>query len=81
MKAKYPKEKNITSSTGHKMNKLEQKLAKDKDVVKAFNVLQALWRAKGEKTMEMVVEVGGTEASGEETAMRLTVTVRGERLK
>lgn len=79
MNTPFKKSKDNTSSTGHKMDKFEQKLAQDKDVTMAFNVLQALWKAKGEKPMEMVVEIGGRERNGKRAnTTRLTVRVTAE---
>lgn len=65
-------------SMDHKMDKFEKSLAKSDDVKTAFNVLQALWKTKGEKPMKMVVEIKGKQRNGEVNTTRLTVTVSGE---
>ena len=68
------------SSTGYKMDAFEKKLAQDDKVKTAFNVLQALWKAKGEKDMKMVVEIGGVERNGRKTKVQLEVTVKAKYL-
>lgn len=72
--------KRKVSSTGYKMDAFEKELAQDDEVKTAFNVLQALWKAKGEKDMKMVVEMGGIERNGRKTEVQLEVTVKAKYL-
>lgn len=66
---------------GRKMTREEQRLAKDDEVKLAFNVLQALWKAKGEKPMKMVVDIHGQQRNGKKNTMRMTITVDAEYLE
>ena len=68
------------SSTSDKMDAFEKKLSQDDEVKTAFNVLQALWKSRGEKDMKMVVEMGGIERNGRKTEVQLEITVKAKYL-